>query len=334
MTSVRLRSETVVDLVDLSYSEADDESFHDQLLRHMLTIVPGARTSGKYEYRMRDLAEGCSLKVTSPLHILGDDHRGTDSVYAIEKAPPLILEKLFRRTQATTASVQTGLGPAVFESPEWTSMWRPPVVDAIGLSICETSGEGAVVFTGLTATTVLTPRQEALLTKVAMHLGAGHRLRRKRGLGPDHDRLKTAEAILAPNGKVLHVHETAKKKLDQLDDGRRRRDEAKKTKHDAEKALDIWKGLVAGRWSLVDHFDTDGKRFLLAVKNTPRVDRRADLTPRERRVCTLVAMGHRDKEISYLLGLSLGSITASLHRARVKLDVKSRAELVTAWKKR
>jgi DNA-binding CsgD family transcriptional regulator len=95
---------------------------------------------------------------------------------------------------------------------------------------------------------------------------------------------------------------------------------------------EIWKGLVAGRWSLVDHVDTDGKRFLLAMKNTPNVDKRADLTPRERRVSSLAAMGHRDKEIAYMLGLSPASITASLHRARAKLGAKTRADLARIWR--
>jgi DNA-binding CsgD family transcriptional regulator len=103
--------------------------------------------------------------------------------------------------------------------------------------------------------------------------------------------------------------------------------------HDPEKALEIWRGLVAGRWSLVDHFDTDGKRFLLAVKNTPGVEGRADLTSRERRVTALAAMGHRDKEIAYILGLSVASVTAAIHRARGKLGVRTRAELAAVWRR-
>ena len=165
-----------------------------------------------------------------------------------------------------------------------------------------------------------------MLERVAVHLSAGRRLRT--GRSPvDH-----AEAILTPNGKILHAHESAKNKRDSLDDGRRRRDEAKKSKHDGEKALEIWKGLVAGRWSLVDHFDTDGKRLLLAMKNTPNVEKFPTLSPHERRVCALVAMGHRDKEICYMLGLSHASVTAALHRARSKLRVRSRTELVARWR--
>jgi DNA-binding CsgD family transcriptional regulator len=129
----------------------------------------------------------------------------------------------------------------------------------------------------------------------------------------------------------LHARARAQGKLDDLDEGRRRRNEAQKARHDAEKALEIWKGLVAGRWSLVDHFDTDGKRFLLAMKNTPKVDRPIDLTPGAKRAAALAAMGHRDKEIAYMLGVSVASVTASLHRTRAKLGVRSRAELATVW---
>ena len=103
---------------------------------------------------------------------------------------------------------------------------------------------------------------------------------------------------------------------------------------DIDKALEVWRGLVAGRWSLVDHFDTDGKQFLLAMKNAPRTQAVVDLTPREGRVCALAAMGHRDKEIAYLLGLSMSSVTAALHRARKKLKVTTRVELAQAWKGR
>jgi DNA-binding NarL/FixJ family response regulator len=69
------------------------------------------------------------------------------------------------------------------------------------------------------------------------------------------------------------------------------------------------------------------------MKNTPKVDACGDLTPRELRVTALVAMGHRDGEIAYTLGLSKASVTSSLHRARTKLNVSSRTELAAVWRK-
>jgi hypothetical protein len=38
-----------------------------------------------------------------------------------------------------------------------------------------------------------------------------------------------------------------------------------------DEALELWQGLVAGRWSLVEQFDSDGRRFLVARKNDPVV---------------------------------------------------------------
>ncbi len=95
-------------------------------------------------------------------------------------------------------------------------------------------------------------------------------------------------------------------------------------------ALEVWRGLAAGRWSLVDHFDRDGKRFLLVVKNgcgTP-----AALTSRERRVCELAARGYSDKQIAHHLGSTMAAVAGSLHRARRKLGARTRVELTRAWK--
>ena len=99
-----------------------------------------------------------------------------------------------------------------------------------------------------------------------------------------------------------------------------------------ERARQIWEGLLTGSWSLVDHFDADGKRFMIASKNVPGVDKRAELTPQERRVSALAASGQRDKEIADALGLSMPSVIATLHRARAKLGVRSRADHAILWR--
>ncbi|MEO7110283.1 MAG: helix-turn-helix transcriptional regulator [Polyangiaceae bacterium] len=324
----RVDSEAVIDLVELAYSNDRGDDLKTALLEKLLGILPGARTAGSYEFRLTNLARGCELEITSPLQVVGSDYHENAWKPAIENTPPVMLEQLLGRTHASTASVDTGLGPMMLERTEWNSMWKEPVRDSLGLTVFDISNNGVLFFIGLTETTTLRARERALLSKVAMHLSATYRL----GRAPNRDRLQAAEAVLTPNGKVLHALGAAQDHLEQLDTGRRQRDYARKNRNDAEKALEVWQGLVSGRWSLVDHFDTDGKRFLLAMKNAPRVDRRADLTPRERRVCALAAMGHRDKEIAYMLGLTLGSVTASLSRARSKLHVSSRAELVTAWR--
>jgi len=103
---------------------------------------------------------------------------------------------------------------------------------------------------------------------------------------------------------------------------------------DDDRALDLWQGLVAGRWSLVDRFDSDGRRFLIARRNDPRVADPRALTLRERQVLAYAAMGHPLKLVAYALGLSVP--TVALHRTRGmrKLGLQSHAEVVRFFTQR
>jgi len=56
-------------------------------------------------------------------------------------------------------------------------------------------------------------------------------------------------------------------------------------------AMENWRGLVDGRWSLVDRFDSDGKRFVVAVKNDPEARDPRGLSRREQQVSELVGLG-------------------------------------------
>jgi DNA-binding CsgD family transcriptional regulator len=98
---------------------------------------------------------------------------------------------------------------------------------------------------------------------------------------------------------------------------------------EADAALDNWHGLVDGRWSLVDRFDTDGKRFVVAVKNDPAHPDPRGLTPGERQVAEYVGMGRSTKEIAYILGVSDAAVTNNSARVEEKLGLSSRAEIAS-----
>ena len=93
-------------------------------------------------------------------------------------------------------------------------------------------------------------------------------------------------------------------------------------------ALELWRGLLAGRWTLVDHFDSDGRRFVLARKNDPSVPEPRALSPRQRQVVFYASLGWSNKEISYALGLSENTVSAHLAQSLSKLGIATRAELV------
>ena len=69
-------------------------------------------------------------------------------------------------------------------------------------------------------------------------------------------------------------------------------------------ALELWQGLVSGRWSICDHFDTDGRRFLMVRENNPRFPSQPGLSQRETQLLELYGRGQSQKLIAYELGLS------------------------------
>lgn len=85
---------------------------------------------------------------------------------------------------------------------------------------------------------------------------------------------------------------------------------------------------MQGRWTIIGTVERDGRRTLLARGNPRSVARILDLTPDERDVAWLAAMGHSFKYIAYELSHPIPTIAGRLRRAMQKLRVRSRAELL------
>jgi DNA-binding CsgD family transcriptional regulator len=101
---------------------------------------------------------------------------------------------------------------------------------------------------------------------------------------------------------------------------------------DPEKAIELWQALVRGRWSTVDWFDSDGRRYVLGLPNAPEVSDPRGLTEREMQVVALVLSAHTNKLIGYNLGLSKGRVSTLLRSAMRKLGVQTRAQLVAKFR--
>ena len=97
---------------------------------------------------------------------------------------------------------------------------------------------------------------------------------------------------------------------------------------DADRAIRLWEGLVRGRWTLVDWFDADGRRFIIAKLNPRRDGLSRGLTTRERQVALSAALGESSKSTGYQLGISPSRVSALLKAAMRKLGVRSKAQLV------
>lgn len=200
--------------------------------------------------------------------------------------------------------------------------------DALGLRANATHESGVIFTTHVDGAFRIRNRQ--LWTRFAAHVGAALRLRQS-ALAAGAD---SAVAVLSPRGRLEDGNPDAVAARDELARAAKDMDRArgKLRRVDPDEASSLWRALVRGEWSLVEWFDHDGKRFILAQANSVPVVGRKALTKREREVVACAAMGHSNKLIAYDLGLSTGTVAVLLTRAARKLGVSGRLELIRAFR--
>jgi DNA-binding CsgD family transcriptional regulator len=208
--------------------------------------------------------------------------------------------------------------------------------DGLGMSAFEPSGHGVYLIAPLPKVTSVTEKDRERWQMLAAHVGAGYRLRRaleQRAAEPATSLPHGAEAVIDPRTfRVADAQGPAKQRgaLEALREAALHVDRARGRMRDTdpEEALELWKALVRGRWSTADWFDSDGRRFVLALPNALNVRDPRGLTEREMQVVAYALFGQTNKLIAYNLGLSRGRISALLRSAMRKMGVRTRAQLI------
>lgn len=217
-------------------------------------------------------------------------------------------------------------------APEELAAWdraagKHGVRDMIGLIAHD--GEGGAV--NIAAASVCNERISAATrerwSRIAAHFGAALRIRRRRAeLNPN------IAAVLSRDGRLHDASaplSADRESREALREGTRNMARARgRLRRDEEHALAIWPSMVSGRWSLVEREERDGKHIVEAHANVPRRPPLADLTPLERACAELVRRGQGNKQIAYALGLSLGTVGATLTATMRKLGLRSRVGLI------
>jgi DNA-binding CsgD family transcriptional regulator len=241
--------------------------------------------------------------------------------------------------------VNSGLAPmsTVMKTLKMTSAdarsWPPFVVhmhpfgiqDVIGVVARDPTGCSIGLTVPMPDLRHPTPRERTEWSRIAAHISAGVRVRRALKIQAHTDLAEGADAVLSPSGSMVHA-ETGAQTVDARESLRaaakaidRARSKARGNDYEA---LDLWQGLVAGCWSLIEHFDSDGRRFMVARRNDPQVVDPRALNLRERQVLAYVAMGHPGKLIAYSLGVSPSSVSTSRSTAMRKLGLKTTADVI------
>nr|HEX4315820.1 LuxR C-terminal-related transcriptional regulator [Kofleriaceae bacterium] len=166
----------------------------------------------------------------------------------------------------------------------------------------------------------------AIWGRVASHVATAHRLR---------EGTHAVEAVLTPGGKLVDATGPARAELARdalraaaIAQDRIRSRRGRRTS--AADATEDWKAVIGGRWSLVDQFERDGRRYLVAKVNEPHATALRELAPREAQVVELAARGYANKLIAYELGISAATVVRVLAAAAAKLGTTTRVELIQA----
>jgi len=311
-------SDAAIRVIETAYAPIGDEG---EWLGELLRGLDDLELGDSFAYTIAEGRTRTIVRASSDdeNHIRAVTERTSRAVVDAAHAPSPRVDHSIRRV----ARVAEALGTTVATLEAQQGF---PVRSTTGVLGTNADASGAMFILHGHAT--IAPRTKRVLTEVAAHIAAAFRLRMRIA----EDRIEGADAIYEPSGKLVDANpagvagreplalavksvERARGKLRSLDPG---------------EAVTSWKALVDGRWTLVDHVERDGKRFVLAHKNeAPSTV--ASLREREAQVATLAALGHSDKHIAYELGLQSSTVATHLRRALVKLRLPDRRALVLTF---
>lgn len=311
----------LVSIVEAAYAiDAPEPVWLHQIVAAIAPRITQGLGAMGYVYDLRagrvDVTTVADLDSVVPPNVL---------VAAVGSTTPDYIEESWKRLRCATASEVPGYD----EQPAVKNYFEPlGVQDMFAVNAFDPSGIGVWIGAPLARRHRVADDERASWSRIAAHVATAFRLRR---------RVKAVEAIVSPRGETVHAEGeatriAARKKLRAaalaIEHSR-----GALRKKDASEAVVNWRALVSGRWSLVDQFESDGRRYLVARTNDPKPSGPEVLTARERQVLAYAVLGHENKLIAYELGISASTVRVLLSRAARKLDVTTRAQLVAAFKK-
>lgn len=201
--------------------------------------------------------------------------------------------------------------------------------DVVGVTAYDPSRIGVMLYAPLARRQSIDPTRLERWRRIRAHLLAGLRLQ--------HALVDKAQvdAVLEPPDRIVHAERPATSSRAQEALRKQAREiEAARTapgRRDPGAALAAWRGLVEGRWSVLDQFDSDGRRYFVARRNAPGLVAGNMLSRRERQVLSYAALGYSNQEIAYTLGLAPSTVSTHLRTGMRRLGVDRVSILADLW---
>lgn len=216
--------------------------------------------------------------------------------------------------------------------------YRPlDVCDQILINGSNESGLGCALYVFSRTPISLEAQERGLFTRIATHLSTAYRLHRRLGEIPPNDGKDGAPAaVLRTDGRVEHAGSSASaseaRELLTMAVKAHEWARTRAGRREPQRATGAWRPLVDSRWSLVDRYEHDGRRYVVVCENLPAPNTLETLSPRELQVVSLAARGRTNKVIAYELGLVDSTVRVLVARAAAKLAAGSRSELIAKFR--
>jgi DNA-binding CsgD family transcriptional regulator len=247
----------------------------------------------------------------------------------LARATPRATVAAYYRPARAISSASSAMKGAFAGSPIRAFLAGIGSADAVNLVAMNPDGRGCSISAAAPARVTISAADRLTWTFVAAHIAAGMRMQRAPRAPVD--------AVLRAGGRVEHAEGAARdaRARESLEHANRLIDRARGRMRRASprEAVALWYALVAGRWSLIEHFDSDGRRYLLARRNDPRLAPLAGaaLSQRQRQVLAYAALGHSNKVIGYELGISTSTVAVHLAAAAARLGGQTRLGVIQAF---
>ena len=320
-----IRATGAIDVVEAAY--ALDGSEAEWLSR----ILAAARADldagcGIYGFTGHDVVP--DLPAAPVFAELDLDQSVAARIAEVNRTVPKVMLDILRSQLVTCGSLEQSFGA---QSPIVLHfrgvMGEVGVKDGFGLFARDAAGGNITISSLAREVLAPAPRVRGIWRRVGLHVAAGLRLRRRLAAQEiERDALFDASGKLHDADAAVKDDKSARSVLVRAVQAMERA-RSTRVRSSPEDALALWKGLVAGEWSLVEQWETGGRRYVAAYRNPPRVRDPRALTATEKSVLGYVTLGATNKDVMYALGLPAGTVSAAIVQIFRKLRVKRRVDL-------
>lgn len=321
-----VRSTRVIDAVEAAYSlEGTDEEW----LRRLLDITAHDIDLGLGTYAFTAHHGGARIQPDSEFVPRDLDPALYGMLAEINRTAPTELLDELAKSLVSCGGLVHALGRDHAVVRHFQSFGKPiGILD--GFTMYAHDGQSAALTMSAPSRRVLrpSPAMIEIWHRAGLHFATALRLRRKLRAGDGQ-----CVAMLTANGDVADATEeisTQRDARERLREEVRRIERARTREYRREpaRALALWRGLIDGRWSLVDRWESDSRRYIAVHRNAPsHADPRA-LDSRERTVAHYLGLGASNKQIAFALGLPMGSVAALVRGAVRKLGGRHRSDVI------